>query len=616
MRLTVKSNRRMIAISILIAGLLGSSTSVNCPASHGAESKAAADAAKSDPQLNEIYRELETLVREFYPRAKFSRMGETAHFELKVKNHLSGSGLTVLAPESGGILGDLQIKPGEYSGKDKDRLPSETLDSYTTTMVLAPYNRQKNTHLLVKLVFPPDLPVDFKEQFKSAIAKFSAGNENLAAVPPQQTQTATDASTTQKANIPLGGETPQKPAAQSQTQAAYRPPATIAEFVSERAQKKSAVKKILSSILPTWSSMFTNSFVHGMASDDEKIAAIDKNKKLNATQKAQQKQAQLAVFARKEARIKQLIKSHGINMEDWILDLAVDSFDGGLELSIQDYLDLDSIAGLISRTKDNLQMPADLFSKKSSIATDIWKEKIGTKMAPIITAYDARFKPMLVELGLDPSKPASTKPPAPEEKQNSASPADTGAAQAATSESTTAASDERTEKKAIVRSLCEILPGWAESIPGSYIDQFSRDHVTKIEEDKKLTPAQRAQKKQQYLKLCNEAKPRFKKMLEERKIDMPDCLLGQLVDFGDKLLGWSLQDYKELSKLKRLVADMTAKFPEAKTAEAFGKALSEKIQPIFMSAIKSQGVDKFKPVLYQVYREEEAGYFKVTAKKK
>ena len=83
-----------------------------------------------------MFNSLLKLFKKFYPAAKVTSASAKMHIEEKCKSEQSFySDRTVLAPQSGGILCDITLKPGEYRGEDKDRLPSEVQDGYHTNMI-------------------------------------------------------------------------------------------------------------------------------------------------------------------------------------------------------------------------------------------------------------------------------------------------------------------------------------------------------------------------------------------------------------------------------------------------------------------------------------------------
>src|SRR5581483_6394314 len=134
-----------------------------------AENLTDGQSASNSQDIEGTLKDIQALVNQFYPRAKTSKTKDSLHFELKVKNEIDTfSNRPVPTPSNGGILGDLKVVSGPYKGKDKDRLPSEEISGFSTTLTLAP-NLPGDCHLLSKLTFPGDCPSAFKEQFKAIL---------------------------------------------------------------------------------------------------------------------------------------------------------------------------------------------------------------------------------------------------------------------------------------------------------------------------------------------------------------------------------------------------------------------------------------------------------------
>lgn len=161
---------------------------------------AAATQEQPEPvKASEVYKQIQELVKEFYPKAKITITEKTMHFDEKCHQEMGYySGKLTLAPQAGGILCDISLKSGEYEGKDKDRLPSETHDGFHSDLCMAPYSRLQKSHLMVHLIFPPDISIDFKERFKTVVNDFNAHEAppeppKVAVAPPEPSQPASPA---------------------------------------------------------------------------------------------------------------------------------------------------------------------------------------------------------------------------------------------------------------------------------------------------------------------------------------------------------------------------------------------------------------------------------------
>ena len=123
--------------------------------------------------LESIFQRVKELVEKYYPKASITIDSDKMHFEKKCQDKYDFLGDLVHEPQSGGILCDITLKSGEYTGKDKDRLPSEVNDGFHTNWTIAPYSKLQNAHLLARLSFPPDVNTGFKEKFESLINLFN-----------------------------------------------------------------------------------------------------------------------------------------------------------------------------------------------------------------------------------------------------------------------------------------------------------------------------------------------------------------------------------------------------------------------------------------------------------
>lgn len=129
---------------------------------------------KQPPDL--IYKNIMEIVKQYYPQATVTLKGNSLHFERKTRKvyeHYSRK--LELAPDAGGILGDVELRPGEYNGFDKDKIPSEQFQGFRTTLLLAPYSKELKTHMFVKIICPVDSPTEFKDKIKANVNSFNAG---------------------------------------------------------------------------------------------------------------------------------------------------------------------------------------------------------------------------------------------------------------------------------------------------------------------------------------------------------------------------------------------------------------------------------------------------------
>jgi len=113
---------------------------------------------------------IEALVLEYYPRAKIVKTDKSVHFEFRVKSLILPSRKQSLVPESEGIVGDLNIKPGRYDGTEI--LPYQTNETYYVSLLMAPYSEPGDCHMLTKMLFPPSTAVEFVKGFKQIVNSY------------------------------------------------------------------------------------------------------------------------------------------------------------------------------------------------------------------------------------------------------------------------------------------------------------------------------------------------------------------------------------------------------------------------------------------------------------
>jgi len=124
----------------------------------------------TDEKVSAIYKQIQDLVKQFYPRAQIKTSDTGLHFEYKVKSEIGYySNRPVQAPQEGGILGDVSCEAGAY----KEKFEAEKRDGFHTILTLAPYSKQLDHHVFATLTFPTDVPNEFKEQFTDSVNSFA-----------------------------------------------------------------------------------------------------------------------------------------------------------------------------------------------------------------------------------------------------------------------------------------------------------------------------------------------------------------------------------------------------------------------------------------------------------
>lgn len=119
----------------------------------------------------DLYADVEKLVKTFYPKAKLVKTDDKIHFEFKTRKTEYVPGRTTEVPNEGGIVGDIQSTSGKYPGKEY--LPAQTNGTFFVSLLMAPYSKSDDTHLLTRLKFPPDAPIDFVDRFKQVVSHYS-----------------------------------------------------------------------------------------------------------------------------------------------------------------------------------------------------------------------------------------------------------------------------------------------------------------------------------------------------------------------------------------------------------------------------------------------------------
>jgi hypothetical protein len=165
----------LLVSSLAPAALAEENTSTSEPANKSAPSAA----STSDSDVSKTFNEVETLVKEFYPKAKIVRTENNLHFEYKARG-LTGtqSGLKELSPDSGGIAGDVVVKPGRYAGHERN--PSETNLILHMVYFTAPYSEPADRHFFTRLSYPPDASIEFLSRFKTMIDEQKKGAQEIA----------------------------------------------------------------------------------------------------------------------------------------------------------------------------------------------------------------------------------------------------------------------------------------------------------------------------------------------------------------------------------------------------------------------------------------------------
>lgn len=150
----------------------------------------AAEAEKPQPpqQLERMSREVARLVKKYYPDAKVSvarneKTGaETIHFEFSAypilmryrnKDGSWQKPVEVRGPYVGGIWCDMTLAKGRYEGDvaDAEKGVTEMGPDFYSRLV-APYSKQRDKSMTVKLRFPGGTPREFLKAFDELVQGF------------------------------------------------------------------------------------------------------------------------------------------------------------------------------------------------------------------------------------------------------------------------------------------------------------------------------------------------------------------------------------------------------------------------------------------------------------
>jgi hypothetical protein len=126
------------------------------------------------PSTASLYAACTKLLKEYYPNAKIKQKDANLHAEYKMRMFdIPQTNTIEPGVEWGGVLCDLELAPGPYTGVEP--VPRQ-LNQYSTykVMVLAPYSPKYDCHLNVRLTYPFDIKPDFLERFKLLVNDFES----------------------------------------------------------------------------------------------------------------------------------------------------------------------------------------------------------------------------------------------------------------------------------------------------------------------------------------------------------------------------------------------------------------------------------------------------------
>lgn len=115
---------------------------------------------------------MEGLVREYFPKAKIKLSSMRLQVEFRIRSYdIPSINKIEQGPDWGGILFDMDLKDGQYSGVYT--VPKKFNQySYYHVMLYAPYSIKLNKHLETRIAYPFDVPPDFLKRFISLVENF------------------------------------------------------------------------------------------------------------------------------------------------------------------------------------------------------------------------------------------------------------------------------------------------------------------------------------------------------------------------------------------------------------------------------------------------------------
>lgn len=117
-----------------------------------------------------VLKELNSLVLEFYPRAKATLKDNTLRFELKMRPYVNPyTHRQENMPADGGISGDVELKKSDK--QVSEMLPKVNNFYLYNELLISPYSKTDGGQWKSRLLYPPDTSVEFLERYKKLVAE-------------------------------------------------------------------------------------------------------------------------------------------------------------------------------------------------------------------------------------------------------------------------------------------------------------------------------------------------------------------------------------------------------------------------------------------------------------
>ncbi len=425
---------------------------LHSPSCLAAESSAATLSAPEP-----IYKEIEDLIKESYPKAKCERTGENFRCSFKSKVELGYySRRPIAVPSAGGLWIEIQLKPGEYTETDKAFLPSEKNEGHHTTLTMAPYSKAMQAHLFLQMSYPSETSPEFKDRVKEIANSFvdyrpkkkkssSAATtdeqpkseekskeqeskpddkpkekieEKSEETKPEKSQEPTtpstssktrteNTSTTSSAKTETVTETTPETTSSATTSKILESgaektetvAATEAPVLSEKEQKMGIIRRLATGLYPEWELYPINSFA--TSGKDDKLKEIKANKKLTAAVKQQKTKAIEKLYEKKAARCKVILTERKVNFGEDCLEMCVTGMDAITDWSLEDYRDLEGFARLLNKTKAKYEKDLPGLFKSGKSSQDAYTTlglQIMAKCKPLFDNFMYKLAPVVAQL--------------------------------------------------------------------------------------------------------------------------------------------------------------------------------------------------------------------------
>jgi len=138
--------------------------------------RAADDSALQNPAFKGFYSELKTLFRKHYPQSTSHLFKDSVHFESDTRvlvvheETMNGDWQDpweTRGPKPGGILGEIRFMKGNYQ---EHAAGPQTFDKrYFKILLLAPYSKKHDAHIVVRLSYPRNVQEDFLKEFTKLV---------------------------------------------------------------------------------------------------------------------------------------------------------------------------------------------------------------------------------------------------------------------------------------------------------------------------------------------------------------------------------------------------------------------------------------------------------------